>query len=540
MKRMYIKLIAVCLAVMLLFTGCTGIALGSLVQSFAQLLLQGSYVPFAEMEYTRPDMDDFQEKLDACMRGAETDTDVEVLMEKVYALYEVYYRFYTDYALANIHYYQDLTDIYWNEEYAYCTEKGAQVDAGMDQLLYALAASDLKDKLESDDYFGAGFFDDYAGQSVWDETFTSLIEKEALLQNEYDALCAEAMDTGYYSNEFYIGAGKQMAQLYVELVALRQEIAAYAGYDNYLQFAYEFYYYRDYTPEQAMAYLEDVNEELVDLYMEIPSDVWSPLYTPCSESETLSYVENCANAMGGTVADAFKLLKDGGYYDISYRENKYDASFEVFLPYYSVPFVFVSPRGNSADRLTFAHEFGHFCNDYASGGRTAGIDVAEIFSQGMEYLSLFYAEDTKALERMKMADSLAVFVEQSAYASFEHQVYLLEEEELTVENVQKLYGDVGTAYGFDRWGWDSRDFVLVNHFFIAPMYVISYVVSNDAAMQIYQAEQGAKGEGLKLLENNLATEEATFLAFVNAAGLKDPFSDGRVAELRKTFEKVLG
>lgn len=540
MKRMYIKLAALCLIVALLFTGCSGMALGSLIHSFAQILMNGHYVPFSEMEYTRPDLAEFQEKLDACMAGAKTDTDVEELMEKVYDVYDVYHRFYTNYSLANIYYYKDLTDIYWNEEYTFCTENSAQVDAGMDQLLYALAGSDLKAKLETDDYFGAGFFDDYVGESIWDETFTQLMAQEAQLQNEYDELSAKALDMDYYSDEFFAGVGTQMAELFVELVALRQKIAAYAGYDNYLQFAYEFYYYRDYTPEQAMGYLEDVKEELVDLYMNIPSDVWDPMYTQCSESEIFSYVENCANAMGATVADAFELLKDGGYYDISYGENKYNASFEVFLSYYAVPFVFMSPQGNGRDPLTFAHEFGHFCNDYASGGRAAGIDVAEVFSQGMEYLSLFYSEDTQDLERMKMADSLSVFVEQAAYASFEHQVYLLDEKELTVENVQKLYEQTGAAYGFNKWGWDSRDYVRITHFFIAPVYIISYVVSNDAAMQIYQAEQAAKGEGLKLFESNLATQEATFLAFVQSAGLTNPFEKGRVAQLRETFEKVLG
>mgnify|MGYP002510720388 CR=1 FL=1 len=43
-----------------------------------------------------------------------------------------------------------------------------------------------------------------------------------------------------------------------EAVQLRQEMAAYLGYGSYPEFAYDFYYYRDYTPQQAQAYFETV------------------------------------------------------------------------------------------------------------------------------------------------------------------------------------------------------------------------------------------------------------------------------------------
>ena len=540
MKRALLKIVALCLVVVLLFTGCNSIAFSTLLQAVGQTLLGGAIVPFADMEYVRPDLEEYQTQLSSCMDGAKTDTDVDTLMEKVYAFYEVYYDYVTNYSLANIHYYLDMSDTYWQKEYTFCTENSSQIDAGLDNLFYALAKSSLKEQLEADEYFGDGFFDDYSGESIWDDKFTSMMEQQTKLQNEYDELCAKAMKEDTYSNQFYEGTGREMAELFVELVALRGEIARYAGYDDFLDFAYDFYYGRDYTPEQATSYTNDVQKLLVELYLDIPSDAWAPLHEKCSEKKMYSYVEECANAMGGTVADAFALMTEGGYYDISYSENKYNASFETFLPSYAVPFVFVNPTGTGTDPMTFAHEFGHFCNDYASAGRIGGIDVAEVFSQSMEYLSLFYGNDTQKLEKMKMADSLAVFVEQSAYASFEHRVYQLDEKELTVENVQKIFAQVGDDFGFGRYGWDGRSFVRINHFFIAPVYIISYVVSNDAAMQIYQAECKKAGAGLKLFEDNLANQEATFLAFVQSAGLQSPFVEGRVEQLRETFENVLG
>lgn len=540
MMKRFAKLIAVVLIVALLFTGCNVVAFRQWIQAMGQMLMGQQYIPFDQMEYTRPDMKEFRSQLDACLHGAQEETNAAKLMDKVYEFYDTYTLFYTNYQLANIHYYKDLTDTYWAEEYTYCLENVSEVDAGWSQLLYALADSPLKSELEAESYFGEGYFSAYSGESLWDETFTELINQEMKLQNQYDELCAQALDFSHSSEAFYDGVGLQMEQLLIELVLLRQDIAQYAGYDDYLQFAYEFYYERDYTPAQAMAYVADVQEELVELYLNIPSDAWAPRYEQWSESETFAYVKNTASAMGGVIESAFTLLEDGGYYDIAYSENKYGASFETYLQYYYVPFVFLSPLGTGADPQTFVHEFGHFCNDYASTGRLCGVDVAEVFSQGMEYLSLFYGDEGEKMEKMMLAGSLTTFVEQAAYASFEHQLYLLDEAELTVDNVRDLYEKTGNAYGFDHWGIDSREYVTLKHFYIAPMYIISYVVSNDAAMQIYQAEDAASGAGLALLEDNLDTEEKTFLAFAKTAGLDDPFEKGRVAQLRKTFEKVLG
>jgi oligoendopeptidase F len=242
--------------------------------------------------------------------------------------------------------------------------------------------------------------------------------------------------------------------------------------------------------------------------------------------------------MGGIPKEAFTLMDEAGLYDISYSENKYDGSFEVYIDNYLEPFVFLSPSQYNYDYLSFAHEFGHFCNDYAAFGCYAGVDVMEVFSQGMEYLSLCYNDDTEDLTKLKMADSLSVYVEQAAFADFEMRMYELTGEDLTVENLCLLYDQVALAYGFDSIGYDDREFVQINHFYESPMYIISYVVSNDAAMQLYQLEQENPGDGLKLYEEHLTTQETFFLAFVESAGLESPFAKGRIEAVRTTFENI--
>ncbi len=534
MKGILLKITAVCLLLAGLLAGCEPVDLEGFL-GFGRPQITA----FADMKYTRPDTSALDGKCQAVLSAVEAGETVEAVMEKVFAFYEDYHTFYTNYALANIFYSKDLTDTYWEEEYNYCLENGTQVDAVLDRLLYALADCSLRRELEAEEYFGTGFFDDYQGESIWDDTFTALVEQEAKLQSQYYALTEQAMYMDTYSDAFFTTVGADMAELFVELIKVRQQLAAHAGYTDYPSFAYDFYYNRDFTPAQAAGFLTDIAQELSPFYREADTSAyWQIAGKYSTEKMTYQYVKDCANGMGGVIQQAFQTMESKGLYDISVSENKYSASFEVFLSNYYAPYIFMDPSGSVTDQLTFVHEFGHFCNDYASMGSQVGIDVAEFFSQGMEYLSLCYGggEDMAV---MKMMDCLNLYVEQSAYASFEHRVYSLSGDDWTLEDVYEIYREVGKAYGFDSWAWDYRDFVLIPHFFTSPMYIISYVVSNDAALQLYQMEKAKQGAGLAILEGNLNTTQSDFLAFVESAGLESPFAEGRIKTVRKTLEAVL-
>ena len=85
----------------------------------------------------------------------------------------------------------------------------------------------------------------------------------------------------------------------------------------------------------------------------------------------------------------------------------------------------------------------------------------------------------------------------------------------------------------------SPGWIDIQHFFIAPYYVISYCISNDVALQIYQNELD-DGSGLEsyyaLLERSANN---TILALVEEAGMKSPFETGRMAELADFFAEEL-
>ena len=530
----YAKWIALFLAVAVFVAVCCLIDYEALIGEVGARLV----TPFSEMAYERPAVEQMETDLANCRIEAQSGTDKDALMEQVWKVYNFYNTFYTQYNLASIYYFKDMTDTSWEAEYSYCARNAASVDAMLEEMFYALADSPLKEQLEQDEAFGEGFFDSYSGESVWDETFLALMEQEAVLEEEYYDVTLQYQDLESYSDPAFDACAADLAEVFVELVKVRQEMAEYVGYENYADFAYDFYHYRDYTPRQAESYLKQIQKELVPLYRQVESRGGAENAEEfCRPAEAYAYVESAAQAMGGVVGNAFKVLREAELYDITYSDKKYDGSFEVYLPDYAAPYVFIDPATTQQDKLTFAHEFGHFCNDFASWGSVVGVDVAEVFSQGLEYLSLCYGDEAGTLTEMKMVDCLRIYVEQAAYATFEQEVYRLEDP--TVESVFALYEEISISFGFDSWDWEPKGFVLIGHFYTDPLYIISYVVSNDAAFQLYQMEQEEPGTGLALFEQELATEQTYFLSFVEEAGLESPFAPGRVEKVRQLLESVL-
>lgn len=141
--------------------------------------------------------------------------------------------------------------------------------------------------------------------------------------------------------------------------------------------------------------------------------------------------------------------------------------------------------------------------------------------------------------RLRLADSLGVYVEQAAYYSFERQAYRLTGEDLTVENLNSIYRQVAQDFGFDSVGWQEAEWTGVTHFYTNPFYVISYVVSGDGAMQLYQLELEEAGAGLELFQELLKTDEdIPLLSLLEQSGLESPFD--RIPQVAATFREELG
>ena len=532
-------------------------------------------VPFPEMEYTRPDGDAILKRMDDLIQALETRRDCKSdnarTLNALDAVYGDQYTFMTMQTLAEIHSDLDQTDKSWLEEVRYCDDLSIELSQKYRELMYACAASAQHDPIEA--YLGEGSLDGYEGSYSYPEKLVELQRRESALESDYYEQYAdfvlvyegeeyEAQDflNAAYAGDidlapeaaadYYYGAlNDVLAPIYVELVQVRQAVAAESGYDSYIEYAYD-NNGRDYTPADTEDYVAAIRSELVPLYeAAVENGTYSDAIDTmrAKANRCLDLVARAADAMGGYQREAMEYMLAYDLCDVEKSSRKYAGSYEIYLEDYESPFVLVNSEGYIEDALTIAHEFGHFTDDFVNYGVGKSIDLNETISQGMEYLTLFYLDDEDVageLADYKLIDALRLYAEQGSYNAFEEAVYAENPDTLTVERVNEISLQVSRDFGLIG-GWNddyyAKSWVDISHFFEQPFYVISYCASDSAAFQLYEMEQDEKGLGVDTLNDfiDIATEEE-FLDVCADCGFTDPLSAETIRGIAETIRDHFG
>ena len=523
-------------------------------------------VAFEDMEYTRPDAAALCKalgELEKLVKDGGSFDEVGAAFEAAYSDYSL---FNTMDSLSYIRHTIDLNDEYYETENNWCEEQSPLIEQALEKCYIAMGQSDLRDRLE-EEYFTEDFFDFYDENQIYsNDRVVKLMQKDNDLQAQYMALQSdqtiewngeevlyedivgdESLDYDSYLMAYQLYYNKynpQVGEIFAEMIRTRNEIAKELGYDTFADFAYSYYYDRDYTPEEAEEYLSDIAAELAPMYFYAVYGAQST--TPCSTDEVLDLFEKTVYRFGGEFATSYEFMQAYDLMDITDSSSKMPGSYVTYLSSYQMPFLYVSPTGELDDLLTCCHEFGHFVDGFVNCNGTSSIDCNEIFSQGLEFLSLSRAEldddEREALTISKVADSLMTFVSQAAYAEFELRAYALPDDQLNTEGLNALFLECMEEFGQSYTGMEdiiAPGWIDIQHFLIAPYYVISYCVSNDAALQIFQLEE-ENGTGLETYRALMSTSSGnTILALLEENGMESPFEPGRVEELADFFEDYL-
>ena len=523
-------------------------------------------VAFEDMEYTRPDAAALCKalgELEKLVKNGGSFDEVGAAFEAAYSDYSL---FNTMDSLSYIRHTIDLNDEYYETENNWCEEQSPLIEQALEKCYIAMGQSDLRDRLE-EEYFTEDFFDFYDENQIYsNDRVVKLMQKDNDLQAQYMALQSdqtiewngeevlyediigdESLDYDSYLMAYQLYYDKynpQVGEIFAEMIRTRNEIARELGYDTFADFAYSYYYDRDYTPEEAEDYLSDIAAELAPMYFYAVYGAQST--TPCSTDEVLDLFEKTVYRFGGEFATSYEFMQAYDLMDITDSSSKMPGSYVTYLSSYQMPFLYVSPTGKLDDLLTCCHEFGHFVDGFVNCNGTSSIDCNEIFSQGLEFLSLSRAEldddEREALTTSKVADSLLTFVSQAAYAEFELRAYALPDDQLNTEGLNALFLECMEEFGQSYTGMEdiiAPGWIDIQHFLIAPYYVISYCVSNDAALQIFQLEE-ENGTGLETYRALMSTSSGnTILALLEENGMESPFEPGRVEELADFFEDYL-
>ena len=579
-KRLY-SMIALLLAICVL-TGCTS-GFGDLAETISGGIAEalGSNddkvhnpdgLKFSDMKYYRPDYD----KLEADVKAVNDALDSGATLERVIELLDVcmdeYYEFSTMYSLANIYNCKDLRDEYYADEYAWCSEHGSLVSQLFDELYYACAGSPLGQQLE-DEYFWEGFCEDYAdpNDSYYNDVTVALMQRESELISKYRDLMADPTVTykgeersvhelldelsGYnYLNvlkAYYEKYNEPLAEIYIELMRVRTEMATEMGFSSCEEMEFVFTFDRDYTPEDAARFVDGVRTYIVPLYLQAEKDglSYSVSYSKLSSDDLYTDLKGIMTDIGGDCLEAFEFMSRYELYDIEPNPYKANSSFQTYLDMYEAPFIFVNPNGNTDDLLTFIHEFGHYTDSYVNFDASETIDLAECFSQGLEFLSLSHMDTVlsqKRIDELRLAkslDALDTFVQQASFADFESKAHAIGPDGLSAAKLNELSLQAAKDFGYCPEGFEEyMQYVWmdITHFFEYPFYVISYPVSLQIALQIYGLELEEEGRGLDKFFEILPRDYDTFLETITAGGLDSPFDENSIRDTADLLRRNLG
>lgn len=501
--------------------------------------------PSSELTYTLTtlDFEGLKAKYAALTEKAAACDDPEELLADYYEILPIRRKLETMNAICYFRFCRDQDSYYSSKVGIFSSEMN--VVAEKEAVLFAvLAASPCREELERL-YFGEGFFDDYDDFTPADENYYELVSKAG----DYASWCKEVNEVSFTSLEHFYQTHDEIGGYYLKLVQARRRIAEAKGFETYSDYSYAKVYQRDFTPDQTREYLNYVKEYLVPLERELYEtdlSLYYGEYPAVRQNHMLDYLSGAAERMGGPIREAFRFMEAYELYDITESPDKYRINYTTYLPDYEAPLIFLY----NFDYDVLCHEFGHFTDNCCSYGDNVSNDVAEIYSQAMEYLAAAYTADFSDSQRKKSLQFtlkellLTSVIYEAALADFELQVYALDPEELTVETIDGIYAQCRRDYDLDHgYSDDIYDisWFLDTTFYDKSCYNISYSVSAIASLQICRLEAEEPGAGVEAFCRLLDRTHGKKFAFVLAeAGLESPFEKGTVEQTADFLRDALG
>ena len=528
-------------------------------------------VAFSEMVYERPDADAIIELIGEIGKMVEDGAGFGETSKKYIELDALVADYKSQYSLAYIKYAMNVTDEELKKEIDFFGETQSLLTGKIRELHYTIAGSALEDEFEKR-LLGEGFFDDYRGENLYDDEVVAANQRISELVTEYYDMMSDLraehdgkemtleeiieerrfgkisyMDYISFLDKYYTKYNSLAGEIYIEMVKLRKKVAEKLGYASYEELASEDFG-REYGVEDIENYCRLIETELIPLYKEFAEngemEIVNEIYD-ISENRIWEIFDAATRNLGGSIRSAYTFMRQYGLADITPSDTKVASSFTMYISNYDAPFVMVNSDMTSKTLITTAHEFGHFNDNYVNMRDNNDLDVAETLSQSMEFLLLdasrseMESDKVEFLLKQNVMDTFCSLCVQAAYRNFEARVYALGDDELTLENINRIalecFRDTHSGYrGFEDLL--SKSWFGIGHFFEVPFYTISYAASAGAALQIYSHIE--EGDALEIYNTITSSSSSggNFVKTVTDAGLENPFKTESVERLKNMLK----
>jgi M3 family oligoendopeptidase len=358
----------------------------------------------------------------------------------------------------------------------------------------------------------------------------------------------------------------EIATIFDELVRVRDVMGKNLGYENFVPLGYLRMGRSDYGPEESkrfrsvvLKYAVPLRKRLVEFHAnELGIETLKPWDTGYRPSLTLpigiapvaNQLDNAQKVFDGLsprLGAHFARMRNEGLIDLENRKGKMAGAFCTSFSDEGRAAILCNSTGDERDVGILMHEMGHAFQAWESQKIEAvdlqwpTSDAAEIFSMGMEFLSMkgmehfFSPENAEKVRKKRWLQGIIQICSTCVVDEFQHWVY--ENPAATLDERDEEYCRIWDIYmeGIDYSGLPKEKAVwwyMVHHIFNTPFYFLDYAIAETAAMQLALMDardsQRALHTYLRLCEIG---GSKSVLEIFASAGMRSPFDETLIRDL---------
>ena len=361
---------------------------------------------------------------------------------------------------------------------------------------------------------------------------------------------------------------KALDDLFDELIALRQEIAKNAGFDNYRDYMFAAMGRFDYTPKDCFNFHDAIAQEIVPIINSfeqkrkdklgytsykpwdtaVDVDGLAPLKPFEGGTELTDLSVECFNRLRPYFGECLSTMKAMKHLDLESKNGKAPGGFMYPLYEIGVPFIYMNAVGSQRDLVTMVHEGGHAVHSFLSRDlamtefKSTPSEVAELASMAMELLSMdhwdvFYtdAADLKRAKLEQLEKALETLPWVASIDKFQHWIYTTKH---TAQQRKEKWLTISSELGNQILDWEGNENVHANlwqkqlHLYEVPFYYVEYGMAQLGAIAMWRSYKQLGEQGLDNYMNALKLGYTKKIGEIyETAGIKFDFSASYVKEL---------
>ncbi len=367
----------------------------------------------------------------------------------------------------------------------------------------------------------------------------------------------------------------ELGQIYDDLLALRQQIARHADFENFRDYAFRQRERFDYTPDDCFRFHQAVEAHVVPLMRALqerrrqtmglatlrPWDLYvdpegRPPLRPFDTADKLT--SGCAaifEQVDAELADHFGRMMELRLLDLESRKGKGPGGYQEDLTEHRLPFIFMNAVGRDRDVRVLLHEGGHAFNMFAARSqplhayRQPPIEFAEVASMSMEllggeHLGAFYPPEEAARSKREHLEGIVTFLPWCATIdAFQHWIYThpahsQAEREACWLELHRRFGGIESWEGYEpslRSMWQRQ-----LHLYEYPFYYIEYGIAQLGALSVWRNSRKDWRSAVEAYKRALALGGSRPLPeLFEAAGVRFDFGPDNLSRIIESLQAEL-